>query len=160
PLDDMRQKLGALTMPTAADITMLAELGKLRAQLQDLRILGLDMMAASDDPAQQQKLDAEIDPALTALQDQRAATGRELATEDHAVADTLDSRISAWLQIFSSYRQIAMENGEDKAITLVTGDGEKAREAAASTIDEIVKVENDELTQTSTDNGQLYDQSR
>jgi methyl-accepting chemotaxis protein len=117
------------------------------------------MMAASDDPAIQQKIDGEIDPALAALKDQRSATARALSGES-ASLEALDSRISAWLEVFGNYRQIAMENGEDHAIALVTGDGQKAREAAASTIDEIVKVENDELNQASSDNGKLYEQSR
>ena len=159
PLDDLTQKLTAVAMPTPADHAALAELGKLRDRLQSLRILGLDMMAASDDPTIQQKIDSEIDPALAALKDQRSTTARALSGESTAL-EALDTRISAWLEIFGSYRQIAMENGEDHAIALVTGDGQKAREAAASTIDEIVKVENDELTQASTDNGQLYEQSR
>jgi methyl-accepting chemotaxis protein len=159
PLDDLTQKLTAVTMPTPADHAALAELGRLRDRLQGLRILGLDMMAASDDPAVQQKIDGEIDPALAALKDQRTATARAVSG-DGAALETLDSRISAWLEIFGNYRQIAMENGEDHAIALVTGEGQKAREAAASTIDEIVKVENDELVQASADNGKLYDQSR
>jgi methyl-accepting chemotaxis protein len=159
PLDDLTQKLTAVAMPTPADHAALAELGKLRDKLQSLRILGLDMMAASDDPAIQQKIDGEIDPALAALKDQRSATARALSGES-ASLEALDSRISAWLEVFGNYRQIAMENGEDHAIALVTGDGQKAREAAASTIDEIVKVENDELNQASSDNGKLYEQSR
>jgi methyl-accepting chemotaxis protein len=159
PLDDLTQKLTAVAMPTSADLAALAELGKLRDKLQSLRILGLDMMAASDDPAVQGKIDSEIDSALAALKDQRTVTARALAG-DGATMQALDGQITAWLEIFSSYRQIAMENGEDHAITLVTGDGQKAREAAASTIDEIVKVENDELNQASAENGQLYEQSR
>ena len=160
PLDDMRQALGAVAMPTASEVAAITELSKLRDQLQALRILGLDMMAASDDPAQQKSIDDRIDPALAALKDQRTATARAIAGQNGQLADALDSGISAWLEIFGSYRQIAMENGEDHAVQLVNGDGAKAREAAASTINEIVKVENDELVQASVDNGKLYDQSR
>jgi methyl-accepting chemotaxis protein len=160
PLDDMRQALSAVAMPTTADVAAITELSKLRDQLQHLRILGLDVMAASDDPAQQQALDAQVEPALAALKTQRTAAARSVTGQDSQLADALDTRISAWLEIFASYRQIAMENGEDHATVLVNGDGAKAREAAASTIDEIVKVENEELVQASVDNGQLYDQSR
>jgi methyl-accepting chemotaxis protein len=160
PLDQLNQSLSAISMPTASDLAALSELGKLRDQLQSLRILGLGVMAASDDPADQLKIDNTIDPALAALKDQRSVAARVLAGQDHALVDAIDGRITAWLEIFATYRQIAMENGEDHAIQLVSGDGEKAREAAASTIDAIVKAENEELSSKSAENGSLYEQSR
>ena len=160
PLDQLTKALSAVAMPAASDLSGLAELAALRDKLQNLRILGLDMMAASDDPAQQTKIDGGIDPALADLQSARQTISRDLGASNHDLASALDTHISAWLEIFSNYRQIAMENGEDQATRLVNGDGAAARQAAASTIDAIVKAENDELSQTSSDNGDLYASSR
>jgi methyl-accepting chemotaxis protein len=157
-LDRLASRYSSAAIPTASDLSAVVELAALEDGLRNVRVLGLDLMAASDDPEQQKKYDDAITGSLVALQQQRVKATDVLGADP--AAETLDKQISAWLEIFSSYRQIAMENGEDKAIRLVTGDGAKAREAAASTIDEIVKIENDELKSASAENGKLYDASR
>jgi methyl-accepting chemotaxis protein len=159
PLDAMLGNVGAVGMPSASDLTAAVALDGLKDSLNAVRVLALDMMAASDDAAQQKKYNDQIDTALAALQGARQKV-QSLPAVSTELATTLDQRISAWLEIYANYRQIALENGEDHAIVLVDGDGAKAREAAASTIDDIVKAENDELAATSESNGNLYESSR
>ena len=159
PLDTMLGYVGAVGMPSASDLTAAVALGDLKDSLNSVRIMALDMMAASDDAAQQKKYNDQIDSALASLQTARQKV-HSLPGVSTELATTLDQRISAWLEIYANYRQIALENGEDHAIALVDGDGAKARETAASTIDDIVKAENDELAATSESNGNLYESSR
>ncbi len=159
PLNEMLGNVGSIGVPSASDLSAAVTLDALKDSLNSVRVMALDMMAASDDAAQQKKYNDQIDTALASLQVQRQRA-HALGGVSTELATTLDQRISAWLEIFSNYRQIALENGEDHAIALVDGDGAKARENAASTIDDIVKAENDELAATSEANGNLYDSSR
>src|SRR3569833_425139 len=80
-LDQLAATVAAAAMPTSAHMSRVVEVGALKDSLRIVRVLGLDLMAASDDPEQQRKFDDAITTALSALQVQRQKAAQVVGSD-------------------------------------------------------------------------------
>ncbi len=70
---------------------------------------------------------------------------------------TFAGGFAKWTDVVKTYRQISIDNGDDHAIVLSSGDGEAAFAKVAETLDALVADEHSDMADSAAANTQLYD---
>ena len=160
PLDRLVDEIAADPMPDTADVALLREIAHYREDLFNIRYDALDIIASSDDPAEQAKFSAELDTYVADLETVSENLSRKLAGGQKAAFESVREKVAGWLETVTAYRAISLENGTDKAHELAVGEGEAARAEAVAAINAIIDLNNEQLAAAQVANGALYEGSR
>jgi methyl-accepting chemotaxis protein len=160
PLVAITDAISGNALAGSADLATFANVTEVEDDLHTINQHALEVLLSSDDPAQQADLSAAVDKQINEVQgDIKRIAGSIQPAYAQGWQDFADG-FTRWTGIVGTYRQISLDNGDDHAMVLATGDGETAFAAVSSALDAVVADENSDMAAAAEANAQLYDNSR
>jgi len=160
PLDGLIDGITGNPMAGASDIAVLAKLSDLKEVLYKVRLAALNILASSDQPAEQEKFAGQVDADVVVIGSLRSELSPMLTGSNRATLDMIGTRIDEWLEVVAAYRATSLENGTDKARVLAVTDGAAARAESVTALNSIIELNNEQLAAAQVSNGALYEGSR
>jgi len=160
PLAAITDAIAANPMAGTVELRTFANISEVEDDLHNIRVHALDVLLASDDPARQHDYSAAVDDLMTEVAADITRIGSIIPSAYSGAWQDFAAGFEKWTAIVRQYRQISLENGDDQAIILATGEGATARAAATAALDRLVEDENADMANAAAANAALYENAR
>ena len=159
-LQQLKKNISSPATATSNPVVALNALDGVESTLLNIRIAVLNAISANDQPEMQRKYSESIDSYRAELPAKIDAFKRSLSGEDRRLFDAAEADINTWLATVAGYEALALENGNNKALEIATGEGAAARSEAVTAINAVINLNDEQLLAASAANNELYQSSR
>ncbi|MDB5541781.1 MAG: hypothetical protein JWQ89_3508 [Devosia sp.] len=157
PLHAITASINDNPLAGAAELKTYVNVSEVQDDLQNIRARSIDILLSHDDPAMQQQSSASVDKLIAEVAGDIDRIGRIIPSANASQWQDFAGGFAKWSGIVDSYRKISLENGDDRAIVLATGEGAAARQAVSVALAALVADENADMANASAANARLYD---
>lgn len=141
-------------------LAVFQDLERIVPEMMNLQRISKNIILSLDNRNTVERYSKAMDEALTALQTKLEAVRSRISDGDRAIFDSFTARYAEWVKILHQVRDVAVENGNQKAFELANGTAAEARRKAVSAFESILELNASQLDEAKVDSTATYEASR
>ncbi|SDP48487.1 methyl-accepting chemotaxis protein [Filomicrobium insigne] len=143
-----------------ASLAVFRDIERVIPEMMNLQRISKNIILSLDNRSTVERYSKAMDEALAGLQTRLEAVHSRLSDGDRVILDSFNARYAEWVKVLHQVRDVAVENGNQKAFELANGSAAEARSKAVATFQSILELNASQLDEAKVASDATYESSR